>query len=219
MKQLDCKGLACPQPVIRCRDVLSELPSPGEALEVIVDNQAAVENVSNFLIARKWAVECVEDNPMEWRIIATPLVIDAGQFNFSHGSGIEPEAGLKQDKEPPVDMRPCLTGKTVIFITSEVLGRGDDSLGSKLMLNFLGTLPEMGAELWRIILVNGGVKLSATEPCLSKLRELAQAGVSILVCGTCLDYYGLQEKRAIGETTNMLDIVTTMQLAGKVIHI
>jgi selenium metabolism protein YedF len=88
------------------------------------------------------------------------------------------------------------------------------------MLNFLATLPELGSSLWRIILVNGAVKLATQgHPCLEKLTALAASGVSILVCGTCLGFFGLMEQKAVGETTNMLDVVTSLSTAGKVIQL
>jgi selenium metabolism protein YedF len=88
------------------------------------------------------------------------------------------------------------------------------------MFNFLGTLPELGEALWRIILVNGGVKLAVTgSPVLEKLQTLAASGVSIIVCGTCLDFFGILDNKEVGETTNMLDVVTSLDLADKVIQI
>jgi selenium metabolism protein YedF len=109
--------------------------------------------------------------------------------------------------------------KVTVLIASEGIGAGSDELGSKLMLNFLATLPELGGSLWRIILVNGGVRLATTgHPCLEKLQALAQNGVSVLVCGTCLTFFDLMEAKEVGQTTNMLDVVTSLHLAGKVIR-
>jgi intracellular sulfur oxidation DsrE/DsrF family protein len=88
------------------------------------------------------------------------------------------------------------------------------------MGNFLKTLPELGKELWRVVMVNAAVKLSAaSNPNLEALRALEARGVGILVCGTCLEFFGLLDKRAVGQTTNMLDVVTSLQLASKVINI
>ena len=102
--------------------------------------------------------------------------------------------------------------------TRNAVRNGADELGAALMKNFLSTLTEM-QDLWRIVLLNGGVKLAATPgPCLDALKKLAESGVSILVCGTCLNHYGLLEKKQVGETSNMLDIVTSLDLAGKVIR-
>jgi intracellular sulfur oxidation DsrE/DsrF family protein len=85
------------------------------------------------------------------------------------------------------------------------------------MATFLATLPEMGDALWRVILLNGGVKLAATPgDALQALRKLEQSGVSVLVCGTCLAHYGAD--KAVGDTSNMLDIVTSLSLADLVIR-
>jgi selenium metabolism protein YedF len=86
------------------------------------------------------------------------------------------------------------------------------------MLNFLRTLKEMEGSLWRLVFVNNGVKLTVEEAeALSVLQELESNKVSILVCGTCLNHFGLLEKKKVGETTNMLDIVTSLDVADKVI--
>jgi selenium metabolism protein YedF len=93
-------------------------------------------------------------------------------------------------------------------------------LGAKLMISFIKTLKEMGGELWRLVFVNSGVKLTI-DGCRhpSDLKDLEAEGLTILVCGTCLDHFDLLENKQVGQTTNMLDIVTAMQLADKVINI
>jgi selenium metabolism protein YedF len=88
------------------------------------------------------------------------------------------------------------------------------------MVNFIKTLEEMGDELWRLVFVNNGVKLTIEDSeVLPALKELEADGIQILVCGTCLNYFDLLDKKQVGETTNMLDIVTAMQLADKVINV
>ena len=78
----------------------------------------------------------------------------------------------------------------------------------------------MGDELWRLVLVNNGVKLTIEDsPVLEDLMAYEKEGMTILVCGTCLTHFGLLEVKKVGVTTNMLDIVTSMQLADKVINI
>ena len=202
MTILDCRGLPCPQPVIRCRDWLAA--PDGDSVEVVLDNAAAVENVHVFFSGRSWNVKAEQEGPAVWRLTATR----------GDNAGIPASAAACTCVQPTT----AGTGRTLVFIPTETLGRGDDVLGAKLMLNFLGALPELGNELWRIILVNGGVKLATGGAALDKLKELELAGVSILVCGTCLDHYGLLEKKQIGTTTNMLDIITSFQVADKVIR-
>jgi selenium metabolism protein YedF len=108
----------------------------------------------------------------------------------------------------------------MIMVATDRMGWGDDELGKLLMINFIKTLKEMGPELWRLVFVNNGVKLTIeTSPVLEDLAGYEKEGLTILVCGTCLTYFGLLEAKKVGETTNMLDIVTAMQLADKVISI
>lgn len=192
-KELDYRGLNCPEPVIRCRAVIdSEKP---EQLSIRVDNQAAVENVGRFLKRSGYAHTDRQVSADEW-------VIEANRTGEA----------VQNDAEPQ-------NGKTLVMITAATMGRGDDGLGAKLMENFLATLPELGDSLWRIVMLNGGVKLAATAgPALESLKKLETSGVSLLVCGTCLTHYGLLEQKQVGETTNMLDIVTSLALADKVIR-
>lgn len=200
MKEVDCRGLACPGPVVACSRVVKQ-DAPA-ALSVLVDNPAAVENVSRFLRTSGYTVNSKRREEALWLVQA------------SRDAGSAPEAA-----PAPQPAAAATRGKTLVLITTETLGRGDDALGARLMDNFLATLPELGDALWRIVLLNGGVKLAARPgKALDSLRALEAAGVSILVCGTCLDFYQLLEKRAVGQTTNMLDVVSSLALADKVIR-
>ena len=108
----------------------------------------------------------------------------------------------------------------MVLCTTDRMGFGDDELGLKLMLSFLRTLKEMGSDLWRLVFVNNGVKLTIDgSEVLDDLKGYDNNGIKILVCGTCLTHFNLLERKQVGETTNMLDIVTAMQLADKVISI
>ena len=197
---LDCRGLACPQPVIRAKETIED--QAPESLEVLVDNQAASQNVARFLGSQGYRVE------------VTPQGADflvAGQR----------DEGLPKTPSQPADYACTVpTGNILVLVSANTLGRGDDGLGAGLMKNFLLTLKEMGPALWRLVFVNSGVKLCTTgSESLPALAELEKAGVSILVCGTCLNHFGLLERKQVGQTTNMLDIVTSLQVAGKVVTI
>ena len=114
----------------------------------------------------------------------------------------------------------CSPVKTVVILASDCLGKGNDELGRGIATNFVKTLKEMGDGLWRLVLLNGGVKLAVEDSeVLPDLQKLAEAGLGILVCGRCLETFNLSEKRRVGEITNMLDIVTAMQVADKVISL
>ena len=197
---LDCRGKACPQPVIKTREALEKKPS---TVTVLVDNAPASENVRRLLEKSGWtsglAVEQREASL--WAVSASCACAVCS----------EAEAVIEAANEE--------THRTLVFLSTDTLGHGSDELGAKLMANFLATLPELGPRLWRIVMVNGGVKL-ASQPgrALEALKKLEESGVSLLVCGTCLEYYGLLEQKQVGETTNMLDIVTSLDLADKIIR-
>ena len=194
--EIDARGLACPIPVLKTKDAL-EKEAPKEIV-IFVDNEAAKQNVSRFLASKGYSVT-TEEKEDEIRIIGI----------------LESEACMPSsfvDKEESKK-------KILILITSDKIGHGDDLLGEKLMQNFINTLKEMEG-LWRIVFMNNGVKLTISgSPVLDTLKKLETSGIRLFVCGTCLQHFGLLKNKEVGETTNMLDIVTSLQLADKVIHI
>ncbi|MFH0782311.1 MAG: sulfurtransferase-like selenium metabolism protein YedF [Pseudomonadota bacterium] len=199
---LDARGLACPAPVLMVKDLV-EKESPIE-LTVVVDNDASRENVTRFLTTKNYAV--TEDR-------------QGGEFHLlaRHNDGGEQPV---QASKPELAAGGGVRKKVLVLVTSSQLGHGDDQLGSKLMVNYLKTLKEMGDELWQLIFVNSGVKLTTdSSPVLAELQEYEQNGVIVLACGTCLEHFHLTEAKKVGSTTNMLDIVTATQLADKVISI
>jgi selenium metabolism protein YedF len=165
---------------------------------VLVDNDAARENVSRFLERSGYEVQ---------------VAAGAGDFAVTGTRG--PEAAARR---PEDTWEEAAARKILVLVGTDRLGTGDDDLGKKLIASFIGTLKEMGRELWCLVLLNAGVKLAvADSEILTSIQELEGDGVMVLVCGTCLNHFQLLEQKQVGETTNMLDIVTHMQLADKVI--
>lgn len=201
---IECQGLPCPQPVLKCKETI-EKQAP-DLFSLIVDNVAAKENVSRFISTRGYTAS-VETIDNEFIITATKNKNDETQC---------PACEAMSDSE----FSQLSHQKNLIFIASDVIGTGDDELGSKLMYNFLLTLKEMGDDLWRIVMVNGGVRLAVpNSPSMEVLQQLEKEGISILVCGTCLEHFGLTDVYGVGEVTNMLDIITSFQLATKTIRV
>ena len=198
MTLIDCRGLACPGPVLRTKDTI-ETEGLNE-ITVLVDNEAAKENVGRFLGSQGFDVSTGQEG---------------NDFRIS-GKKMDATKSIEAASEKPdVD-----TQKIMVMVATNCMGHGDDELGAKLMKSFLTTLKEMGNDLWRLVFVNNGVKLTIEgSSVLSVLKELEGQGILILVCGTCLNHFDLLDKKQVGETTNMLDIVTAMQLADKVINI
>lgn len=199
IKEIDCRGLACPSPVLQTKKAIER--EHASLIRVIVDNQAAKQNVSRFLQSQEFDVTVEGD----------------GKLFHVLGRGRQGTIKEAETLEKKLDAE---EKKIMVMMATDRMGFGDDELGKKLIVNFISTLKEMGHELWRLVLVNNGVKLTiADSPVLSDLKGLQKDGVTILVCGTCLEHFQLLEKKLVGETTNMLDIVTAMQVADKVINI
>jgi selenium metabolism protein YedF len=196
--QLDCRRLACPGPVLQAKEII-EKKNPGN-ITVIVDNEAARQNVTRFLESQHFQVTAAQEGP-----------------DF-HVSGARDSFAAM---EVPLEEKPRTDEKRImVMVATDRMGQGDDTLGAALMINFLKTLKEMEKELWRLVFVNNGVKLTIDgSEALPDLSALEDHGVTILVCGTCLNHFKLLDRKQVGETTNMLDIVTAMQLADKVINI
>uniref|UniRef100_A0A7C3ZCZ4 Sulfurtransferase-like selenium metabolism protein YedF n=1 Tax=Desulfobacca acetoxidans TaxID=60893 RepID=A0A7C3ZCZ4_9BACT len=194
--ELDCRGQACPHPVLKTKEIVDQGVS---RLTVLVDNDAARQNVSRFLERSGFQVQ-VEVRGNDLAVTGT--------------------RAREESSPPPAPetWEETASRKILLLVGTDRLGTGDDDLGRRLIVNFLGTVKEMGRDLWCLVLLNAGVKLAVTgSPVLAGLKELEQQGVMVLVCGTCLNHFQLLERKEVGETTNMLDIVTHMQLADLVI--
>jgi selenium metabolism protein YedF len=198
MKEIDARGLACPAPVLQTKAFLQdEKPA---SVRVVVDNAASQQNVQRFL---------------ESQGFETVLEQDGADFVVVGKCASAPVEKPRAAVEQPSD-----AGKILVMCAADRLGSGDDDLGRALMVNFLRTLKEMGSDLWRLVFVNSGVKLAIDDSAvLEDLQGYEKKGLKILVCGTCLNHFNLLERKRVGETTNMLDIVTAMQLADKVITV
>ena len=196
MEQIDARGQACPLPVVRAKKALSAM---GEGvLEVLVDNETAVHNLE--ALAKTLKVEAVGEKRGE----------DAG------AAASDGQAGSAASC-PAVD--PAPTGGRVAVIPSEFMGSGDDELGAVLMKGFVFALTQLDELPETVLMYNGGVKLACTgSSSLDDLRTLAEAGVEIMSCGTCLNHYGLAERLEVGEATNMYVIVEKQASARGIIR-
>lgn len=190
--EIDARGRACPQPVLMTKKAIDA----GEDCVVIVDNEAARDNVCRM--AKSQGCEArAEERDGCFRITVT------------RGSTRHEEKNAF-----PV------AGPTVVVFPFDRMGRGDDDLGGILVRAFLHTLGEINPRPDVMIFFNGGVKLATDgSEVLEDLRALEKAGARILVCGTCLDFFGLKDKLRAGMISNMYDIAETMLSAGRIVSI
>jgi selenium metabolism protein YedF len=111
-------------------------------------------------------------------------------------------------------------GGTVVLVNAEQMGRGDDGLGAKLLGNFLRTLAGADPKPDAIVFYNGAVKLLAPgSASLEALRQLDDAGVDLLACVTCLEFFDLTRAIAVGQVSNMREIVQRTLGAAKVVTV
>lgn len=198
-KTINACGLTCPAPVLLVKDAVEQTDS--KELTVLVDNPASQENVTRFLGSKGYAVTDSLDNGV---YTLQALCDKEAADNPVAGETVEGKA----------------SNKILVLIASDTFGSGDDVLGAKLMVAYLKTLNELGDDLWQIIFLNGGVKLTTgSSPVLEELQGYEKSGVVVLACGTCLEHFELTAEKEVGGTTNMLDIVMATQLADKVITI
>jgi len=110
--------------------------------------------------------------------------------------------------------------ETLILLNAEVMGRGDDALGAKILGGFLRTLATLEPKPGALVFYNAAVRLLAPgSPHLEPLRVLDDAGVDLLACVTCLEHFALTEGLALGQVSNMREIVQRTLAAGKVVTI
>jgi len=204
-KEIDCRKLDCPGPVLQTKKLIEAEAT--SQVRVLVDNDAAVENVSRFLSFNGFAISVDSDG------ITSAVEGRKDKAEILESKPVDsPSARAETDTSQPQ--------KIMLMISSIQMGKGNDELGEKLMINFIKTLKEMGEDLWRLVFVNQGVKLATIDsPVLEELQALESDKVDILVCGACLTFLGLMKDKKVGQTTNMLDIVTSMQLADKVVNL
>jgi selenium metabolism protein YedF len=195
MSVVDCRGLACPKPVMMTKRTLDQL---GEGdLIVIVDNAFSCNNVERFVQSQGCSVEVESRGPDFYLHIHKGERRDVGEL-------------LQKEKEAE---------KVVVYINSNLLGVGDEALGSILMRTFLKTLLDLETKPVRLILINSGVKLASEgSEVLETLRGLSDKGVEILACGTCIDFYGLKAKMRVGRVSNMYDIAQSLLEADRLIR-
>lgn len=193
--EVNAIGLACPKPVINTKKELDKIE---EGIVVVtVDNDIAKQNILKLSNSLNCKAEIIKQEK------------DLISIEIKKGENVIIEE-KKQDE---------LEDKC-IFISSDKIGNGNDELGAVLMKGFIYTLTESKPYPKSILLVNSGVKLSTENyDTVGNLKILEEAGVEILSCGTCLDYYGLKESLKLGSITNMYTIVDIMKNSLQTISI
>ena len=200
-KIIDCKGMACPLPVVNAKKAAEELHG-GDVLTVLVDNEIAVQNLKRFAEHKGCAVSAEKKGEQEY---AVTMQI----------AGSAPAEAPMEEIACVMDTR---RKGMLVVLSANVMGTGDAKLGTSLMKAFVFALTKQDQLPDTILCYNTGAYLTCEgADTLEDLKLLESEGVNILTCGTCLDFYGLKEKLAVGGVTNMYDIVERMENAAQII--
>lgn len=207
MLKVDARGDACPLPVVKAKKAISELKGAGE-VEVLVDNEIAVQNLTKMAQQKGYQYSAEKLAEQEYRVL------------FTVGN-----AAAAPTEEVPVcapDLRTdtvvAVSSDTVVAVSSDKMGAGSEELGRALLKAFVFALTQQDRLPKTILFYNGGAALTCEgSPMLEDLKALEAQGVEIMTCGTCLNFYGLTEKLAVGSVTNMYVIVEKLTQAGNVV--
>lgn len=192
---IDAKGKPCPTPVILAKQAMAA----GEhSFTVLVDNTTAVENLRRLAGNQGFGA-----------------AVTQGEGVFSVAFTRTGCAACEEAVSAPL---PAPGGDWAVFVGRDIIGDGDRELGANLMRMFFYTLAEGDALPESVLFMNDGVKLpTLDDQVAAHVQTLTDRGVEVLVCGTCLSFYGLTDRLQAGTVSNMFDIVSRMQAAAKVI--
>lgn len=199
-RKLDCRGKACPIPVVEARKILAGMAA-GESVEVLVDNEIAVQNLSKMAVQKQMGVSSAKlsDDQYLVTIEVKDVLTDASIAGSNAFSPDSPKANV------------------VVVLSSDKLGEGDEKLGRALMKGFIYAMAEQHPLPQTILMYNNGAKLAVQgSDSLTDLKLLESQGVEVLTCGTCLNHYGLTELLGVGSVTNMYTIAEKLTAATKV---
>jgi selenium metabolism protein YedF len=201
MKTLDAKGQLCPKPLIMTKKALADM-AENELLEILIDNEISMKNVLRFLTDNEFNPK-VEQQGKVYHL----FVSKTGEIPVSVSVEEYCEVELPQKSN------------YVVAFQRNWLGDGAEELGKILIKAFVNTLPEATKKPNALVFLNSGIFLALTDSLvLDSLKKLEDKGVRILVCGTCLDYYGKKSDIAVGQISNMYDILEVLSGAGNVVY-
>ena len=200
-KFVDARGMACPLPVVNAKKAAEAL-APGDTLIVRVDNEIAVQNLQRFAAHMGYSAGGEKQSEKDY----TVTMHIGGEAEDQH----QPETACTPDTRKK---------GLLVVLSANTMGTGDETLGKALMKAFVFALTKQDVLPETVLCYNTGAYLTSEgADTLEDLKLLESEGVTILTCGTCLDYYGLKDKLAVGGVTNMYDIVERMEAAAAIVR-
>ena len=198
MQTIDTTGLLCPKPLIMLKEALLDL-HPGEELSVETDNDTSLKNLQSYLKDLGVEPEVSSEGTVHTLLFTVP------ESDISHTN---PAAWCSSD----------LPANYVVCIKGELMGDGDPELGKVLMETFVDSLKLQEQLPSHVVLYNSGVKLAMkSSPLCSSLAELEELGTRVMLCGTCVDHFGIQYDIGVGMISNMVVLTETLASAGHIL--
>jgi selenium metabolism protein YedF len=176
---IDARNQGCPKPVMMAEEAISKIAEG--IVEVIVDNEAAAENLVLFAKSSGCFSETVR-NAEDWRV-----KIVKGHVCASAAAEKAPE-----------------TGKDLLLVVGTDMGK-EEELGRVLMKAYFETMKTYRQIPHTIFFLNAGVKLTTMNvEIVAILKDIEAMGAEIYSCGTCLRHYNLEAQLEVGHrgTTN-----------------
>ncbi len=222
---IDARGLACPLPVVNTKKAIGEFKEEG-ILTVLVDNEIAVQNLKKFAAQKGLAAAGEKKSDTQYQVT---IQIPPKPFSTSPTAAPvtpQPDQGQPNQKQPnqdQPDQETCTPDSRkkgmVAILSANMMGNGDAKLGKALMKAFIFALTKQDTLPETIVCYNSGAYLTCQgSDSLEDFKNLEAEGVTIVTCGTCLDFYGIKDRLAVGTITNMYEIVEIMEQATSILR-
>ncbi|MDY6968144.1 MAG: sulfurtransferase-like selenium metabolism protein YedF [Spirochaetota bacterium] len=193
-KIIDAQGLSLPEPIILIKNALEN----NEKVEILVDSKKALRSIKQFVQSIGYNISYEKIPKGVIKIVIEKTIADCT---------------ISTD-----DAVSSVSGPTVVLLRSDRMGQGDDELGDTLMKAFIHTLLELTPTPEIIILYNSGVKLAIRDTQTSEdLQIMIDKGSTVLLCGTCVNYFQIGDSIGTGTVSNMYNIAETIFSAGRIV--
>jgi len=198
MEKINAIGDVCPVPVIKTKKALRTT----DVVEIVVDNEIATQNLKKMAEQLGYGYSMNQVSTKEYTV-----VIDKNKA--------DDEVCMPMTH---VEVNEVKGESYSVFCDTQVMGRGDDVLGTTLMKGFFYALTEQDVLPDKVVLYNGGVHLAVEgSDVLEDLQTLLDKGVEVYACGACANFYGVTDQIKLAEITNMYRIVELMREANRVV--
>ena len=199
------ESVRCPLPVVNAKKASEEMTNGG-TLTVLVDNEIAVQNLTKFGNSKGFTVSSEKKADKDFAV--TFQIPENGAAPATAAESAAPTCAPDSKKHG-----------LIAVLSANTMGNGEEQLGKLLMKSFIFALTKQDQLPETILCYNSGAYLTCEgSDSLEDLKSLEAEGVKILTCGTCLDFYNLKEKLAVGGVTNMYEIIEIMENAGTIVR-